>query len=516
MGKRNNKAKRSLGSLPKGLVRRGGSGGNMTDPGNPFEMTARLKRPKHLVHNRPVSKPKSTKHAWESQQRRQAQLRSTIQSSNKSNLFVDRRIGQYDPTMSKDDQLLARLVKERTRQSQRISKYRLDDDDDLGSPDAESFLTHKGKQLDPNKSEAIYSDDDDDNGGGNLESIDTELHFGGSGLTVSHNPYGAGHGTADLSQLYGQTRKTELDDLIARRKAIKAEKMQARDSQVEIFEKMDEEFEELSGLLRYRKNEKRPLIQPKPTQEEAEMNEWNVEVRQMMIKPKGRATDRTKTPEEIAKDEAERLHELETRRLARMNGDFEEDDLSDIVLDRTSGKTKKKKTVKKTKKREHRNPDELSDSGDEDGQGDGLEMRFTADGLKYFDKDGNMVEDSNDNGPSDHDDDENDDSDSEESAPEVSRLLSIGCRIRGNYRASEQYDGQEAWYEGKITKVHQQKDGRVTYDVEYDDGDFEDGMIPENIRPIETTQDEKEDMKAQKRNADELNLKRKLAKEKAM
>ena len=135
--------------------------------------------------------------------------------------------------------------------------------------------------------------------------------------------------------------------MIARRKAMKAEKMEAKETQIDTFEKMDDNFGELSALLRYRKNEKRPLIPPKPTQEDLEMNEWNSELRQMMSKPKKRATDRTKTPEEIAKEESERLHELETRRLARMNGDFKEDDLSDIsVVD--TGKKKLKKRQRNT------------------------------------------------------------------------------------------------------------------------------------------------------------------------
>ncbi|KAG7347806.1 Nop14-like family protein [Nitzschia inconspicua] len=512
MGKRSNKAKRSLSSLPKGIARRGGMVGNQQDPGNPFEITARMKRPKQLVHNRPISKPKSTKHVLESLQRRHTQLRNTLQSSKKANQFVDRRIGQYDPTMSQDDQMLARLVKERTRQSQRISKYRLDDD---GDDDNGALLTHKGKRLDPNKSEVLYSDDEDD--GGNLEAIDTELHFGGSGLTVSNNPYGAGSGTTDLSQLYGQTRKTELDDLIARRKTLKAEKMHAKETQAETFEKMDEEFGELSALLWYRKNEKRPLIPTKPTQEEAEMNEWNVEMRQMMAKPKRQATDRTKKPEEIAKEEAERLHELETRRLARMNGDFEEDDFSDIVIDGRSGKSKKK-TTKTTKKKlsDHRNPDELSDSEDEGEQRDGLEMRFTADGLKYIDKAGNVVEkDAKDDTISSGSDGEEEEEGSYFDSEVVAHPLPVGCRVRGNYRAAEQYDGHESWFDGKITKVHIQKDGSVKYDVEYDDGDFEVGMIPKNIRPIKKTPEEEEDAKKKKETDDEIQLKRKLAKEKA-
>ena len=480
MGKRNNKAKRTLSSLPKGLVRRNGGG----DPGNPFEMTARLKRPKHLVHNRPESKPKSTKNALENLQRRQKTLRSNIKDSKKANTFIDKRIGQYDADMSQDDKMLARLVKERTRQSKKSMKFQLEDDGD-----DDGFLTHKGRMLDPSKSEALYSDDEDEHGG-NLEAVDTELHFGGSGFSSmgSSNPYGNSLSTGtDLSKLYGQTRKSELDDMIARRKAMKAEKMEAKESQLETFEKMDENFGELSDMLRYRKNEKRPLIPPKPTQMDVEMNEWNSELRQMMSKPKRRATDRTKTPEEIAKEESERLHELETRRLARMNGDFEEDDFSDISV----GNTKKK--------RQQRNPDDLSDSDDDESHG-GEEVKFTADGQKIEANSGEKESDSDD-----------DDSDAED---EDYHPLSEGTRVRGNYRAAEQFKGRENWYEGKITKVHE-SNGSITYDIEYDDGDTEKNILPKNVRPVEEIQKEEKKIDESKNIAKLEQLKRKKAKAKA-
>ena len=487
MGKRNHKAKRTLSSLPKGLVRRQGKG----DPGNPFEMTARFKRPKHEVHNRPVTKPKSTKHALESLQKRQKTLRSNIKDSKKANSFIDRRIGQFDAEMSQDDRMLARLVKERTRQSKKSSKFKLEDEDEN-----DGFLTHKGQKLDPNKSEVMYSDDEDEHGG-NLEAVDTELHFGGSGLssTPSSNPYGNNfsNGT-DLSKLYGQTRKSELDDLIARRKAMKAEKMEKKETQIDTFEKMDEDFDVLSEMLRYRKNEKRPLIPPKPTQEDREMNEWNSELRNMMSKPKRRATDRTKTPEEIAKEESERLHELETRRLARMSGDFEEDDFSDISVD----KTKKKKS-----KRKHRNPDELSDS-DDDENDDQEEVRFTAEGKRI---EGNNKAENSDS-DSDSDGDESDTQDGSY------HPLTEGTRVRGNYRAADQFEGRENWYEGKITKVHESK-GSVTYDVEYDDGDTEECVVPKNVRPHEEIQKVEEKIDESKNAAKLEQLKRKKARDKA-
>jgi len=488
MGKRKTSSKRSLASLPNGLIHRKGAK-KPSDPGNPFELSARMKRPKHIVHNRPVSKPKSTKHALESLQLRQTQLRTALKSTKKSNILLDQRIGEYNPNMSSSDQMLARLVKERTRQSQRSSKFRLDDDDN-------DLLTHKGKKLDPSNMETIYSDDEDDNG--QLEAGDTELHFGGAGMKQPVNPYG-GSSTSDLAQVYGQ-RKTELDDLILRRKTMKAEKMQAKETQMDVVEKLDETFGEFSNLLMFRKDQERPKIQPEPTEEEKEMNEWNKEMKAMMMTPKKRATDRTKTPEEIAKEEAERLHKLESRRLARMSGDFEEDELSDISVDGRG-------QSKKARRRASRNPDELTDDEDSVASTDKIETRFTADGLKYFDKDGNEV----DPNAKDEEDESSDEStDDEPILPQ--HPLPKGTRVQGNYRAAEQFDGREAWYDGEITKVHLMKDGSVRYDLEYADGDFEEDMIPENVRPVEPLKNVDEKDSAAN---EELKLKQNKARDKA-
>jgi nucleolar protein 14 len=520
--KRQTKAKRSLGALPKGLIRKSntttnnGKGGKMTqDPGNPFEVpAARRRRPKHEVHNRPVSKPQTTKFALESLQRRQTQLRSSLKSSKKANSIVDRRIGQYDPTMTKEDQMLARLVKERSRQSQRSSKYRLEDED--GDGDNGDLLTHKGQRLDPNQSEAMYSDDEDANDNGALEAVDTELHFGGAGMSsFPNNPYGASGANANLAQVYGEQRKTELEDLIARRKHRKAERMKVKENQLQTVETLDEGFAEISELLEYRKdeNKKKPRQAPKkPTKEEEEMNDWNRDIRAMMSKPKRKATDRTKPPEEVAKEEAETLHELETRRLARMNGDFEEDDFSDISVDDYKRKKPQHSKSKKKRKKSNRerNPEELSDSDDNSDDDDQPKARFTPDGLKYFDKDGNVVEQEKDGDESDSDSESGDDEENH-----VIHPLAEGQRVQGNYRSAEQFGGHETWHEGAITKVHTQPDGSVKYDVEYDDRDFEEDMIQENVRPMEKTAEEKAKVEKTAEQDLELKFKRNKARDKA-
>jgi len=240
-----------------------------------------------------------------------------------------------------------------------------------------------------------------------------------------------------------------------------------------------------------------------------------------LFERKVKATDRTKTPEEIAKEEAEKLHELETRRLARMNGDFDEDDLSDISDDEEGGASggkkrrrekKDKKLKAKKKQRGESGGDDLGDSDDDDDKkDDDHEVRFTADGLVYVDKEGKVVgkvgEEVQDEGSDDEsDENESDESnvESEDGSDSVSGSdddgsdydddveFTEGMKIQGNYHASEQYQGKKNWYDGTITAIRTDNAGNTLYDVTYDDGDFEEGMAGENVRPAPLSKEEKD------------------------
>ena len=118
------------------------------------------------------------------------------------------------------------------------------------------------------------------------------------------------------------------------------------------------------------------------------MAEWDKEMKEYLFDRKVKATDRTKTPEEIAKEEADRLHTLETRRLARMNGDFENDDFDDISGDEeTHTKSKKKKRSKNS----IATAEKLDDSDDDEHNVDQTKVRFTSEGLVHVDKNGKVV-----------------------------------------------------------------------------------------------------------------------------
>lgn len=531
MAKRSTKAKRSLQALPKGLPSKKRS------TINPFDTTVRhAKKPKHEVHNRfSISQltPQPSKLA-QSLSERQQQIRLHYQSQQKVNTFQDRRMGEQDPTMTRQEQAMARLVKERSRRSKRSTKYNLTDNDDNDNEDA--ILTHGGKNMaQVNTQDYVMLSDDE---GGDLEAMDTELHFGGgtsaakSKRNISSNPYGPSSTVpTDLTQLYSR-RKTELDDLIARRKLIKAERLQSKEQQSEAFETMDESFKDLAQLLQFRdkKEERKERDQLKANgilpQEDKDMADWDKEMKEYLFDRKVKATDRTKTPEEIVKEEADRLHKLETRRLARMNGDFENDDFDDISGDEETKTTRKKK---KRSKNATATAEKLDDSDDDDDEheDDQTKVRFTSEGLVHVDKNGKVVgkveqekmpdsehfDDESDNDEesmkddqeseedgqgSDEDDQESVTSD-EESETEAGKLeendpsilLQVGSRVNGNYRVKEQFGEQSKWYAGKILQVNKGKDGCLTYNIEYDDGDFEDDMKPENVRPLTKSAEEK-------------------------
>ena len=112
-----------------------------------------------------------------------------------------------------------------------------------------------------------------------------------------------------------------------------------KEDQVTKFEEVDNSFDELRNLLDFRdkdkekddKYERKRQIRQGKVDADSD-DEWDKELRGYLFDKKAKATDRTKTPEEIAKESHEKLEELERKRLNRMNYEFEGDDLSDVEI----------------------------------------------------------------------------------------------------------------------------------------------------------------------------------------
>ena len=547
--KRNNK-RSNISRLPKGLPIRSSTGiGNGGGVGpstkkrkdeiapNPFEGKAN-KRLKHDVMNRIVPGSKrnpSTETLAKAFQMRQL-ASNRITGASKSNAFKDHRIGetQHSATpMTKEEAMLRRLVKERVSRSKRASKFDLVEDA-TNQPE----LTHRGQILDEfyytNKATNSYLPTetqvaDDDLYGATLSRADTELHFGGPSYrraNASTNPYGPTDAHDVTMGDVHRSKKLELEEIIARSKQQKAEKAKQKDDQANTFHTMDEQFSDLAKLLAWNRNKSNSDDDRKKEQndpESKEMDEWNMEVKEYLFTRKVMATDRTKTPEEIATEQAERLHELERRRMARMNGDFEADDLTDVDLsssdDEDRGNASRSKLRKKRKKASEkqvlsRNPDELDDSDDD--KKDDIQARFTADGLVYIDAEGNVVKKSasgshaiskeefadesiysNGDEPSDAEcvseesygglgstDDEasaNDIGQSDEDTTDEDALIPVGSQVKAKSRGNDPFEGRETWQSGTVLKSYE-GDHTFMYDIAYDNGDVEKGVDAKNVQ----------------------------------
>lgn len=167
--------------------------------------------------------------------------------------------------------------------------------------------------------------------------------------------------------------------------------------------------------------------------------------------------------------------------------------------------------------------DNSDDDSDDDDDKNELKAKFTADGLVYVNKKGEIVkklgqdeeddnEDTNENGNASND---SSDDESKSVSDEISNnhgLLKVGARVQGNYRVTEQFQEKGHWYNGVISKVNVAANGSITYNVDYDDGDFEEDMEPEHVRPVPKTVDE---LQAEdKKEGEEVALKRKRQKAK--
>jgi nucleolar protein 14 len=528
---------------------------------NPFESAraSSAKAPKFHVHNRPLSgrtvPGNQLKGAGSALQRaienRKNGLKASMEQSKKAGKFVDRRIGESRKAeMTEEERMLARVVRERSRRSKKLDKFSLDDGGDEG---LELKLTHGGRAIDESytgKVEAgdVILSDDEDKYGGQLERADTEMHFGGGAFDrekvkqASSNPYGPAGGaqSESLGDRY-RSRREELQDLIMRKKFEKAEKVKSKEMQAETFESLDDNFKELAAMLNFRDKgqERRGYFEARKagtlSQEDKEMDEWDKEMKAYLFDRRVKATDRTKTVEEIAKEEADKLHVLETRRLARMSGDFDNDDFSDISEDEDDKRKKSKKSIKRA-----RNPDELDSDDDEEDKNE-LQTKFTADGLVYVDKKGNVVkkfgedddadkvnpddtpeesseeEDSDDLGDSDDEAsvESNDGLSEGEESDVEGKVLEAGAKIKGRYFTDQQVDGKGKWYKGTVRKASEDERGNTRYELEYEDGDIETDVRPENVRRQNKTSEEIESEEAKKAKLAKISTRRQKAKQKA-
>ncbi len=254
--------------------------------------------------------------------------------------IIDRRIGENDPTLAPEDRALQRFTQE-SRRSKRDSLFNLEDADDEEEP-----LTHLGHSI---STETNGKGKDDFRENGLLEESDDPNDI----RDESDRPKRRRRVSEDIERLQdarqdGQaerrkTKKEVMEEVIAKSKLHKYERQKAKDDDDDMREELDRALPDLLAALRGDRSVKAaPSIVPATQQHSAihpdraalldagtipqTDKEYDQRIRQMAMDKRAQPTERTKTEEEKAQAEADRLREFEEHRLRRMRAEESEDD----------------------------------------------------------------------------------------------------------------------------------------------------------------------------------------------
>ncbi|KAK4875209.1 hypothetical protein RN001_011631 [Aquatica leii] len=268
---------------------------------NPFEIHINKQKMKvlgqKLKHDRGlpgVSRAKAIN-------KRKGTLLQEFKLMNKSNKFLDKRIGEKNSGFTEDDRAMARYAAVRIKAHKKASIFNLANDE---------VLTHKGQTLNEiEKFDDPKSDDDDDSlNEGNTGKLESDFvgdaHFGGGVLTNTGSEGFKSH-------------KDLINQLIAESKKRKAEKQKNKEQTLELTEKLDEEWKDLIPLVNRSVKTAEDRVQ-----EVSEVDDYDKVMRELRFEARGQPTDRLKSEDEIAKEEKEKLEKLERERLSRMKGVF--------------------------------------------------------------------------------------------------------------------------------------------------------------------------------------------------
>ncbi|XP_010640058.1 nucleolar protein 14 isoform X2 [Fukomys damarensis] len=234
----------------------------------------------------------------------------------KSNVFKDKRFGEYNSNISPEEKMMKRFALEQQRHHEKKSIYNLNEDEEL---------THYGQSLaDIEKHHDIMDSDSDAEDRGTLSAELTAAHFGGGAVLQKK--------ATTQEEDKPKSRKELIEELIAKSKLEKRERQAQREDALELTEKLDQDWKEIQTLLSHKtpKSENREKEKTKP-------DAYDMMVRELGFEMKAQPSNRMKTEEELAKEGQERLR---AERLRRMLGKDEDE---------------------KTKKPKHMSADDLND-----------------------------------------------------------------------------------------------------------------------------------------------------------
>ena len=273
---------------------------------------------------------------------RRKTLLAEMQRRNKVGGILDRRFGEDDPTMAPEDKILERFTKEKQRGFKRGALFDLDDD-----AAEEGQLTHMGRSLDLEGGVPVDDFDEADiDGVADEDDVDDRPQGSFKRRRPSEDEdtdEGADDADdgGDGDRGKPKSKAEVMKELVAKSKLHKYERQQAKDDDADERELLDKELPNLLALMNQGRvtAARSTATHPQPTKD-ATMNperaalmdrvdkgtadkDYDLQLRQLALDKRAQPTERTKTAEETAADQATRLRELEEKRQRRMRGEVE-------------------------------------------------------------------------------------------------------------------------------------------------------------------------------------------------
>lgn len=276
---------------------------------NPFEL--KVNKQKYEVLGKAITKAEigrpgvSRKRA---QDTRIKTLKVQLDQKHNVNSFHDKRIGE-GTDMSLEEKMMERFVREKKLRADKSVSFNIKDDDDVGG--FEDELTHFGQSLstiDVREHDPRMGDKETF---GLDEMDESEMNFGGF---------------CKVDQA-GKSHDEIMQEIIAKSKMYRTERQRLKEEDEEIRQALNDDFADIrhdlieaSNKAEDEKKEKKILPAAEDNEKEESDLDYDDLVKSLVFEPRARVTDRLKTDEEIAKEEAERLIEMEKQRQARMRG----------------------------------------------------------------------------------------------------------------------------------------------------------------------------------------------------
>ncbi|XP_020847825.1 nucleolar protein 14 [Phascolarctos cinereus] len=346
-------------------------------PANPNPFEVKINRQKFQILGRKtrhdvglpgISRAKAIK-------KRTQTLLKEYKERDKSNVFTDKRFGEYNTKISPEEKMMKRFALERQRNNEKKSIYNLNEDEEL---------THYGQSLaDIEKFNDIVDSDSDTEERGMLSAELTASHFGGGGGLLRKKASEPGE-----EEEKPKSRKELIEELIAKSKQEKRERQTQRENALELTEKLDSDWKEIQFLLSHKTSK----LEKKNKEEKPKPDAYDIMVRELGFEMKAQPSDRMKTEEELAEEEQARLKKLEADRLRRMLGKEEDenvkkpkhmsaDDLNDgFVLDKDDRRLLSYKDGKINQEMDDPNEEEQAQEGsEEDSEREGDKESDTGD-----------------------------------------------------------------------------------------------------------------------------------------